>query len=63
MDGLAESPGESWARVVFVSLGLPEVEPQVEIRDARGRFVGRFDFLFHRQRTIVEFDGLVKRAP
>lgn len=59
-DGLAESPGESWARVLFVSLGLSEVEPQVVIRDVRGRFVARVDFLFRAQRTIVEFDGLVK---
>lgn len=56
----AESPGESWARVLFVSLGLPTVEPQVVIRDEHGRFVGRVDFLFKVQRTIVEFDGLVK---
>ena len=56
----AESPGESWARVLFVSLGLPTVEPQVVIRDERGRFVGRVDFLFRAQRTVVEFDGLVK---
>lgn len=59
-DGLAESPGESWARVLFVSLGLPRVESQVEIRDARGKLVGRVDFLFRTCRTIVEFDGLVK---
>jgi hypothetical protein len=59
-DGLAESPGESWARVLFVALGLPRPELQVEIRDERGRLVGRVDFLFREQRTIVEFDGLVK---
>jgi hypothetical protein len=59
-DGLAESPGESWARVLFVSLGLQMVEPQVEIRDARGKLVGRVDFLFRKDRTVVEFDGLVK---
>jgi hypothetical protein len=59
-DGLAESPGESWARVLFVSLGLPPVDLQVEIQDQRGRFVGRVDFLFRAQRTIVEFDGLIK---
>ncbi len=61
-DGLAESPGESWARVLFGSLGLPKVEPQVVIRDGQGRFVGRVDFLFRAQRTVVEFDGLVKYA-
>jgi len=59
-DGLAESPGESWARVVFVSIGLPPVEPQVEIWDEHGRLVGRVDFLFRVHRTVVEFDGLVK---
>jgi len=61
-DGLAESPGESWARVIFVSIGLPAVEPQVEIRDERGRLVGRVDFLFRAYRTVVEFDGLAKYA-
>ena len=61
-DGLTESPGESWTRMLFVSLGLPRVEPQGEIRDSRGRFVGRVDFLFRVQRTIVEFDGLAKYA-
>lgn len=61
-DGLSESPGESWTRVLFVSLGLPKPELQVEIRDERGRLVGRVDFLFRAQRTIVEFDGLVKYA-
>lgn len=59
-DGLAESPGESWARVLFASLGLPKAQPQAEIRDSRGRLVGRVDFLFAAQRTIVEFDGVVK---
>jgi very-short-patch-repair endonuclease len=58
-DGLTESPGESWTRVLL-SLGLPKVEPQVVVRDRRGRFVGRVDFLFRAQRTIVEFDGMVK---
>lgn len=61
-DALSESPGESWARVLFMSLGLPRPELQVEIRDERGRLVGRVDFLFRAQRTIVEFDGLVKYA-
>jgi len=46
--------------VLFASFGLPKPELQVEIRDERGRLVGRVDFLFRAQRTIVEFDGLVK---
>jgi very-short-patch-repair endonuclease len=46
--------------VLFVSLGLPKCDLQVEIRDAQVRFVGRVDFLFRAYRTVVEFDGLVK---
>lgn len=38
-DGLSESPGESWARVLFVSLGLPVVESQAQVRDTRGRLL------------------------
>ena len=46
--------------MLFASLGLPKVEPQVVIQDRHGRFVGRVDLLFRAQRTIVELDGLVK---
>lgn len=59
-DGRSESVGESRARWVFSVLGLPEPQLQAEIRDAAGDFVARVDFLFTEQRTIVEFDGLVK---
>lgn len=59
-DGRAESVGESRARVLFAQQGLPSPDLQVDIRDPRGEFVGRVDFLFAAERTIVEFDGLVK---
>jgi hypothetical protein len=59
-DGRSESVGESRARVLFAQLGLPEPVLQPEIRDPFGRFVGRVDFLFAAERTIVEFDGRVK---
>ena len=59
-DGLSESPGESWTRVLFRGMGLPVPELQAEIRDEDGWFVARVDFLFRGQWTIVEFDGLLK---
>jgi hypothetical protein len=59
-DGRAESPGESRGRVFCHVHGLPEPLLQVDILDEAGRFVGRVDFLFERQRTIAEFDGRVK---
>lgn len=59
-DGRAESVGESRARVLFAQQGLPSPVLQREISDRGGELVGRVDFLFDEQRTIVEFDGRVK---
>lgn len=61
-DGRAESPGESRARVLFRRLGLPQPELQAVITDPAGRQLGRVDFLFRNERTIVEFDGRIKYA-
>lgn len=58
-NGASESAGESRCRWVFTLMGLPEPVLQAVITD-HGQFVGRVDFLFRDQRTIVEFDGLGK---
>lgn len=42
------------------TLGLPDPQLQVPIRDAAGDLVGVVDFLFADARTIVEFDGALK---
>lgn len=59
-DGLSESAGETRCRWLFHVLGLPRPELQAVICDPEGRFVGRVDFLFAAERTIVEFDGAAK---
>lgn len=59
-NGLSESAGETRCRWLFHVLGLPTPELQAVIRDRSGQFIGRVDFLFEGERTIVEFDGLVK---
>ena len=59
-DGRAESPLESHSRAFFLAAGLPMPETQVEIRDDRGRFVARVDFLWREQRTVGEADGRLK---
>lgn len=61
-DERSESPGESRTRMLLRSLALGPVVPQVEIRDADNRLVARVDFLYKAQRTIVEFDGVIKYA-
>ncbi|HEX6444033.1 MAG TPA: type IV toxin-antitoxin system AbiEi family antitoxin domain-containing protein [Streptosporangiales bacterium] len=59
-DGRAESVGETRTRLAMRDAGLPTPELQVEIHDRFGSLVGRVDFLFPEQNTIVEFDGRVK---
>ena len=59
-DGRSESPGESWARLVMAEIGLPTPELQALIEDETGAVVARVDFLFRRERVVVEFDGAVK---
>jgi len=51
------SPQETRARLSIVRAGLPEPETQVEVHDARGRFVGRADLAYRRQRILIEYEG------
>jgi Protein of unknown function (DUF559)/Transcriptional regulator, AbiEi antitoxin len=59
--GLAESPLESLARVVFDDQGIPPPELQVSIVGDSG-FIGRVDFYWKQYRTIAEVDGALKYA-
>jgi hypothetical protein len=60
-DPLSESVGESRLRVLMHTYGLPVPILQAVFTDAAG-FIGRVDFFFPEQRTVVEFDGLLKYA-
>lgn len=59
-DGRSESVGETRSRLVLTGLGLPPIQSQVEVRDARGRLVARCDFGIPALRVYGEFDGRVK---
>jgi len=61
-DGRSESPGESWARLLFHQLGLANLEPQAVIHDEAGRFVARVDLLDREHHLVIEFDGALKYA-
>jgi hypothetical protein len=58
-DGLAESPLESIARVVFRDCGLPPPALQVWLGGTTEP-AARVDFYWKKYRTIVEVDGAVK---
>ncbi|MFP5218329.1 MAG: type IV toxin-antitoxin system AbiEi family antitoxin domain-containing protein [Actinomycetes bacterium] len=59
-DERAESVLESLDRVAFAECGLPAPRTQVDVVTASGLWLGRVDFLFEEQRTVVEPDGLAK---
>lgn len=56
-DGRAESPYESWVRVLLGRMGLPAPLVQHEVRTPDGRFVARVDLAFDQWRLAVEYDG------
>jgi hypothetical protein len=59
-DPRAESPAESVARWILCELGFPAPELQVDLYDARGKWIARVDTLFRPERTVIEVDGKVK---
>ena len=55
-DPAAESPGETWTRLVLHGLGYaPRSQVEIRVRD----FVARVDFLLDKD-LVVEFDGALK---
>ena len=58
-DPRIESVGETLLRWE-ARQAMVELVPQVELRDAAGRFVARVDFLIAGTRVVVEFDGMGK---
>lgn len=53
----AESAMETRLRMLLVLAGLPRPEVQVSIHDREGRFLGRPDLFYRRQRLAIEYDG------
>src|SRR5215472_95859 len=60
-DGLAESPLESIARIVFREGGLPPPALQVWLGGSIEP-IGRVDFYWRKYRTVAEVDGAIKYA-
>lgn len=48
---------ETLLRLVMVASGIPELPLQVDVHDAQGRWIGRFDMVELQRRVIVEYDG------
>ena len=53
----AESRMETFARLELAGLGVSSFEPQVDIVDADGTWIGRFDLVDRVAKRIIEYDG------
>lgn len=57
VDGGAESPRETWLRLLFVEAGLPKPATQFVVRTAEGRYVKRLDMVWEEYKVAAEYDG------
>ncbi|UNB51441.1 hypothetical protein [Mycolicibacterium sp. YH-1] len=57
VDGGAESPKETWLRLLFVDAGLPKPTTQVVIRTESGRYIRRIDMCWEQFKVGAEYDG------
>lgn len=58
IDSKAESPGESWLRLLMAKGGLPRPESQVEIFAPDGRVLARLDLCYRHLKIDIEYDGV-----
>ena len=57
VDGGAESPRETWLRLLLINAGLPRPQTQIAVYDRRGRLVARLDMGWEDVHVAVEYDG------
>ncbi len=57
VDGGAESPKETWLRMLFVDAGLPRPTTQFVVYTADGRYIKRLDMVWEKYKVGVEYDG------
>lgn len=57
VDAGAESPKETWLRLLLKRCGLPPVRTQIEVRDEFGDFVARLDMGWPELKLAIEYDG------
>jgi hypothetical protein len=55
MDGGAQSPKESWLRLILIDAGLPRPTTQIRVTD--GRIVAYLDMGWEQPMVALEYDG------
>lgn len=56
-DAGAQSPKETWLRLVLVDAGLPRPQTQIPVRDEFGTVIAYLDLGWEHLRVAVEYDG------
>jgi hypothetical protein len=56
-DAGAQSPKETWLRVVLVNAGLPRPQTQIPVRDETGNAIAYLDMGWEEVKVAVEYDG------
>ena len=62
LDAGAQSPKESWLRVVLIQAGLPRPQTQIPVRDEFGSAVAYLDMGWEDVKVAVEYDGEQHRS-
>ena len=57
VDGGAESPQETVARLALIDAGLPAPQTQLEIFGKYGEFIARVDMAYEDVKVAIEYDG------
>lgn len=57
VDGGAESPKETWLRLIFLDAGLPQPTTQYVVYDEGGSYVRRIDMCWEEFKVGAEYDG------
>jgi very-short-patch-repair endonuclease len=57
VDGGAESPQETVARLALIDAGLPAPQTQFEIFGKYGEFIARVDMVYDDVKVAIEYDG------
>jgi Protein of unknown function (DUF559) len=57
VDVRAESPMETWVRLLLHDSGAPPPTPQFEVRDLDGRLIARVDLAYPPWRIAIEYEG------
>ena len=57
IDAGAQSPRETWLRLLLINAGLPRPQTQIPVRDERGTLIAYLDMGWRDLRVAVEYDG------